>query len=238
MTAMKLKRARFMSFLLQRCRFVASGLGTMAVVGLAACGGGSGAGTAPVVAVDGSSTVFPIAEAVAEEYQAVEPTARVTVGVSGTGGGFKKFCAGEIDIADASRPIKGVEIEACEAAGVEFIELPIAYDGIAVVVHPDNDWVNILTPEVLKRMWEPMARLPPGINSTPIGQRVTSIFLGPVLTRERSTISRRRLSERKPRVAVTLRRARTTTCWCRVSRRTRRRWDFLAMPTTRRIRGG
>ena len=158
MTSMKLKRARFMSFLLQRCRFVASGLGTMAVVGLAACGGGSGAGTAPVVAVDGSSTVFPIAEAVAEEYQAVEPTARVTVGVSGTGGGFKKFCAGEIDIADASRPIKGVEIEACEAAGVEFIELPIAYDGIAVVVHPDNDWVNILTPEVLKRMWEPAAQ--------------------------------------------------------------------------------
>ncbi len=130
---------------------------TLLVAGLAACGGGP-AGTAPVIAVDGSSTVFPIAEAVAEEYQRVDSTARVTVGVSGTGGGFKKFCAGETDIADASRPIKTVEIEACAAAGIEFIELPIAYDGISVVTHPENDWVDTLTPADLKRMWEPGAQ--------------------------------------------------------------------------------
>ena len=124
--------------------------------GLFACGGG--AGGASVVAVDGSSTVFPIAEAVAEEYQRVDPAARVTVGVSGTGGGFKKFCAGETDISNASRPIRPVEIEACAAAGIEFIELPIAYDGIAVVVHASNEWVHTLTPDILKRIWEPEAQ--------------------------------------------------------------------------------
>ena len=134
------------------------------VVGLAlaaaACGGAGtgGDGVGAVVAVDGSSTVFPIAEAVAEEYQRGNPAARVTVGVSGTGGGFKKFCAGETDISNASRPIKDVEIDACAAAGVEYIELPIAYDGIAVVTHPDNDWVESLTPADLKRMWEPAAQ--------------------------------------------------------------------------------
>ena len=94
--------------------------------------------------------MFPIAEAVAEEYQRVDPTARVTVGVSGTGGGFKRLCAGETDISDASRPIKAV--------GIKFIELPIACDGIAVVVHPDNDWINVLSPDDLKRMWEPSAQ--------------------------------------------------------------------------------
>ncbi len=131
------------------------------LVGLAACGGGAedGGTAAPaVVAVDGSSTVFPIAEAVAEEFQLIDPAARVTVGVSGTGGGFKKFCAGEIDISNGSRPIRAVEIEACAAAGIEFIELPVAYDGIAVVVHPDNEWATTLTPEDLKMMWGPEAQ--------------------------------------------------------------------------------
>ena len=119
---------------------------------------GWGGGATGVVTVDGSSTVFPIAEAVAEEYRRVDPAARVTVGVSGTGGGFEKFCAGETDIASASRPIRAVEIEACAAAGVGFVELPIAYDGIAVVVHAGNDWVETLTPDDLKRMWEPAAQ--------------------------------------------------------------------------------
>ncbi len=131
------------------------------LVSVFACGGGqagSAPGGAPVIAVDGSSTVFPIAEAVAEEYQQVDPAARVTVGVSGTGGGFKKFCAGETDISNASRPIKAVELEACAAAGIQFIELPIAYDGIAIVVHPENGWVGTLTPADLKRMWEPAAQ--------------------------------------------------------------------------------
>ena len=138
-------------------RHLVTGACLMLVLGgLFACGGG--AGGASVVAVDGSSTVFPIAEAVAEEYQRVDPAARVTVGVSGTGGGFKKFCAGETDISNASRPIRPVEIEACAAAGIEFIELPIAYDGIAVVVHASNEWVHTLTPDILKRIWEPEAQ--------------------------------------------------------------------------------
>ena len=124
---------------------------------MAACGGGPG-GTAAVIAVDGSSTVFPIAEAVAEEYLQVDPAARVTVGVSGTGGGFKKFCTGETDISDASRPITPIEVEACAAAGIEFIELPIAYDDIAIVVHADNDWVDTLTTGDLAQMWEPAAQ--------------------------------------------------------------------------------
>lgn len=125
--------------------------------GSAACRGRSG-GPARVVAVDGSSTVYPIAEAAAEEYRRVNPGARVTVGVSGTGGGFEMFCAGETDISSASRPIRAAEIAACASAGIDFIELPIAYDGIAVVVHADNDWVETLTPEDLKRMWEPAAQ--------------------------------------------------------------------------------
>ena len=133
-----------------------AGLGVLvALAGVTACRGDR---AARVVAVDGSSTVFPIAEAVAEEYQRMDPAARVTVGVSGTGGGFEKFCAGETDISTASRPIRSVEIEACAAAGIDFVELPIAYDGIAVVVHAENDWVETLTPDDLKRMWEPAAQ--------------------------------------------------------------------------------
>ncbi len=128
-----------------------------ALAGAAACRGWFD-GAAQVVAVDGSSTVFPIAEAVAEEYRRVDPAARVTVGVSGTGGGFEKFCAGETAVSSASRPIRPLEIEACAAAGIEFVELPIAYDGIAVVVHSANDWVETLTTEDLKRMWEPAAQ--------------------------------------------------------------------------------
>ncbi len=128
-----------------------------ALAGAAACRGWFD-GAAYVVAVDGSSTVFPIAEAVAEEYRRLDPAARVTVGVSGTGGGFEKFCAGETAVSSASRPIRPLEIEACAAAGIEFVELPIAYDGIAVVVHSANDWVETLTTEDLKRMWEPAAQ--------------------------------------------------------------------------------
>ena len=124
---------------------------------LAGCGGGGSNATA-VIAIDGSSTVFPITEAVAEEFQLVNPDARVTVGISGTGGGFSKFCAGETVISNASRPIKPTEIAACAAAGIDYVELSVAYDGIAIVVHPDNDWVDFLTVDELKRMWEPEAQ--------------------------------------------------------------------------------
>ncbi len=109
-----------------------------------------------VIKIDGSSTVFPITQAVAEEFQ-IKRGGRVTVGVSGTGGGFKKFCRGETAISGASRPIKSTELEACKKAGIDFIELPIAYDGIAVVVNKKASWVDSLTIEELKIMWSPEA---------------------------------------------------------------------------------
>lgn len=97
-----------------------------------------------VIKIDGSSTVFPVTQAVAEEFQK-DRGGRVTVGVSGTGGGFKKFCRGETAISGASRPIKPTEVEQCGKSGIEFVELPVAYDGLAVVVHPKADWVDKLT---------------------------------------------------------------------------------------------
>lgn len=110
------------------------------------------------VKVDGSSTVYPITEAVAEDFNAANPKVKVTIGVSGTGGGFKKFIRKEIDIADASRTIKASEDSACKADGIEYIELPIAYDGLAIVVNPANTWVDYLTVEELKKIWEPAAQ--------------------------------------------------------------------------------
>ena len=129
---------------------------------LAACGGGetvtSDGSLSGTVQADGSSTVFPITEAVAEEFQRENRGVRVTVGISGTGGGFKKFCQGEIDIADASRPIKQSEIDLCRSNGIEYVELPVAYDGIAVVVNPSNTWADRLTVDELRRIWEPSAQ--------------------------------------------------------------------------------
>ena len=114
---------------------------------------------ATVVKIDGSSTVYPITEAVAEEFQKVEKgKTKVTVGISGTGGGFKKFCNGEIDISDASRPIKPTEVELCKKNSIEYVELPVAYDGLAVMVNPKNNWVDYLTVKELKKMWEPEAQ--------------------------------------------------------------------------------
>ena len=107
------------------------------------------------VRVDGSSTVFPITEAVAEEFRGVAPKVRVTVGISGTGGGFKKFCIGETDINDASRPIKSKEMAQAAENGIEFIELPVAYDGLTVVVNPKNKFVDKLTVAELHEIWKP-----------------------------------------------------------------------------------
>lgn len=125
---------------------------------LGACGGGGDADgdrlTGEVV-IDGSSTVFPVAEAVAEEFQIANPRVRVSVGVSGTGGGFSRFCAGETDITNASRHISEDERAQCEANGIEFSELPIAMDGLSVIVNPQNDFVECLTVEELRRIWEP-----------------------------------------------------------------------------------
>lgn len=108
-----------------------------------------------IVQIDGSSTVFPIAEAVAEEFQLANRGTRVTVGVSGSGGGFEKFCRGETDISNASRPIKDSERQTCAANGIEFIEMPIAYDALTVVVNPRNTWAEQMTIEELKTIWAP-----------------------------------------------------------------------------------
>ncbi|MEI8026029.1 MAG: PstS family phosphate ABC transporter substrate-binding protein [Pseudomonadota bacterium] len=117
------------------------------------------AGLTGQVRIDGSSTVFPISEAVAEEFQKANAGVKVTVAQSGTGGGFKKFVANEIDISDASRTIKKEEAEAAQKANVLWTEVPIAYDGITVVVNPKNTWVKTLTMEQLKKIWEPESKV-------------------------------------------------------------------------------
>jgi phosphate transport system substrate-binding protein len=135
-------------------------------VTLAACGSssqdarsGAAPGSGPsLITLDGSSTVFPISEAVAEEFQKAEKDVNVTVGISGTGGGFQKFCRGEIDIADASRPISATEIEACKKTGIEYVELPVAFDGIAIAVNPKASWADKITTEELKTLWAPEAQ--------------------------------------------------------------------------------
>ncbi len=152
---------------MKRMVWISFGVLLIVALALAGCQGGApqpsgGEGKAAgettqagLIKVDGSSTVYPITEAMAEEFQKAHPTVRVTVGISGTGGGFKKFCAGETDISDASRPIKQKEIETCKANGIEFIELPIAFDALSVVINPENDWVDYLTVEELRLIWAP-----------------------------------------------------------------------------------
>lgn len=137
-------------------------IAAFAAIALAACGQGgqqAPAGTtSEQIAVDGSSTVFPLAEAAAEGFANSQTgAARVTVGESGTGGGFGKFCRGETQISNASRPIKAEEMAACAAAGIQYVEIPIAFDGISVVVHPSNPLTNVTMAE-LKRVWEPAAQ--------------------------------------------------------------------------------
>ncbi|MCR6667187.1 MAG: PstS family phosphate ABC transporter substrate-binding protein [Methyloversatilis sp.] len=112
-----------------------------------------------LVKIDGSSTVFPITEAVAEEFQkAKKGTVQVTVGISGTGGGFKKFCRGEIDVSNASRPILDKEMADCKAAGIKYIELPVAFDALTLVMNPKNSFLKQITAAELKTMWEPAAQ--------------------------------------------------------------------------------
>src|SRR5688572_26083893 len=112
------------------------------------------------IAIDGSSTVFPVSEAIAEEFQkSTKGAVRVTVGISGTGGGFKKFCRGETDISNGSRPILKEEIEACKQAGIEFYELPLAFDALTVAVSPKNNFIgDCISVGDLKKIWEPGAQ--------------------------------------------------------------------------------
>ena len=126
---------------------------------LTACGGGEQGqvegeeGLSGAVRIDGSSTVFPVTEAVAEEFAEAAPRVRVTVGISGTGGGMKRFTVGETDISDASRPIKKKELDRAVENGVAFIEIPVAYDGLSIVVNRSNYWVDKLTVDDLKRIF-------------------------------------------------------------------------------------
>ena len=125
-----------------------------AAIALTACGGGDG-GPEGNVAIDGSSTVYPITEAVLEEFSAANRNIRVTAGAKGTGGGFARFCRGETDINDASRPITEGEQELCEENGVDYVEIPVAYDGVTVAVNSENDWAQCITVEELRRIWQP-----------------------------------------------------------------------------------
>lgn len=111
-----------------------------------------------IIRIDGSSTVFPITEAISEEFQKSFSGHKVTVGISGTGGGFKKFCRGETDIQNASRPISAEEISICGQAGVKYLELPVAYDATVLVVNLKNDWVKDISVEDLKKIWAPEAK--------------------------------------------------------------------------------
>ncbi len=135
----------------------------LAIFGVS-CNGGGGSSNmssteSDVIKVDGSSTVFPVTEAVAEEFQKEKQgKVHVTVGISGTGGGFKKFARGEIDVTDASRPILTDEMAQAKANGIEFLELPVAFDALTVVVNPQNTWVTSMTVAELKKIWEPEAQ--------------------------------------------------------------------------------
>ncbi|HEV7451145.1 MAG TPA: PstS family phosphate ABC transporter substrate-binding protein [Pseudonocardiaceae bacterium] len=131
---------------------------------LAACGGGassggSGAGLSGPVVIDGSSTVAPLSSAAGELFQAENPGVNVTVGTSGTGGGFQKFCNGETDISDASRPIKDQERAACQSKNITFEELQVANDALTVVVNKQNTWANCLTVQQLKAIWDPSSQV-------------------------------------------------------------------------------
>lgn len=152
-----------------RSPVVRNALGFVVSIGLAATsgckndasnGGGAGASVGKdLIAIDGSSTVYPVTEAVAEEFQKLKQGAvNVTVGISGTGGGFKEFCRGKTDISDASRPILAEEMALARENGVEYIELPVCFDALTVAVSAENDWVDSITVEELKKIWEPGAQ--------------------------------------------------------------------------------
>ncbi len=129
---------------------------------VAACGDDNSGGSSNLsgsIKIDGSSTVGPLSEAAAELFREENPDVRVTVGISGTGGGFEKFCAGETDISDASRPIEPEEVAACKKEGITYGEAQVANDGLAVVVNPENDWTDCLTTAELKKIWEPGSKV-------------------------------------------------------------------------------
>ena len=136
----------------------------LAATALAACGGsgdgnGDGSGLSGLIEADGSSTVGPFTSAAAQQFKQEESDVNVTVGISGTGGGFERFCRGETDLSNASRPIKDEERAVCEKDGIDFHEFLVANDGIALVVNPENDWAECVTVAHLKRIWEPASKV-------------------------------------------------------------------------------
>ena len=152
------------------------------------------AGQPFTIQIDGSSTVFPISEAVAEGFQGqTQGRVRVTVGESGTGGGFRKFCRGEIHISDASRPIRTSEMATCAAAGIQYVEIPVAFDGLTVVVNPSNP-IRSMTVAELRRMWEPTAqgRIDNFSQVNPSFPNLAISCSAPAALRARSTISPKR----------------------------------------------
>ena len=148
-------------------RYVALAIGIVLIVGIVALGMNE-PGTellatdsqlAGTIEIDGSSTVFPISQAVAEEFRKFHPDVQVPVGVSGTGGGFKRFVVGETDISNASRPIKPIEIETAIANGIEFIEIAVGFDGLSIVANPSNEFLECVTTEELRAIWEPASKV-------------------------------------------------------------------------------
>ena len=207
----------------------------------AAAAAAAGASLSGTVAIDGSCTVFPFAQAAAELFQEENPDVKVTVGESGTGGGFEKFCAGETDISDASRPIEDdEEVPVCEKNGVKYGEVQVANDGIAVVTNPELK-IDCLTTDQLKELWNQGSKV---TNYSQLGDSRTarrsrtpsSRSTGRAPTRARSTSSPRRSTVRRASRARTTSRPRTTTCSSRASRATRAASATSASPTTRTTR--
>ena len=189
---------------------------------------------------DGSSTVGPLTTAAAEAYREEQSGVNVEVGISGTGGGFERFCAGETDISDASRPIKDdEEAPLCADAGITYVDYTVAIDALTVIVNTENDWVTCLTVEQLMKIWEPAAegkitnwnQVDPSFPDEPLDARRPGHRLRYV-----RLLHRRRSTARRARAAPTTTPARTTTSSCRRSQARRVRWATSATRTTRRTR--
>ncbi len=181
------------------------------------------------ISMDGSSTVAPFAQASAERFQRANKGAQVTVGVSGTGGGFERFCKGETDMANASRPIKYSEAAKCHSSGIRYIQFLVANDGISLVTSKGNTWANCLTTEELKRIWDRGPSWTTGRTSARSSRTSSSSSTGRAPTPARSSSSPRRSTARRSRAGRTTRRARTTTCSCRVSPVTAERLGYFGL---------
>ena len=193
---------------------------------------GADAAIAGKIEIDGSSTVYPISQAVAEEFMKEHPKVTVRVNISGTGGGFKRFKDGDLDICDASRPIEKNELEACQKNNVAFVNLKIGIDGISVVVNPQNTWCKSLTVEQLKSSGRPGARSRLGTRSIRAFPIKRSFCTAPIPTRARLTISPKSFAASAETAAPTTRPTRTTTCSFREFRGMPGRWAILASPIT------